>query len=90
MKTNTLTWFKLFDTAAVSELPYTEKTFQLAGYGITKVRLCKGVNHYALCLPMEGLYLPAGLNGRIPFITHDNKFGVVLDVQGFIYLGINL
>lgn len=87
---NTLTWFRLFDTAAVADLPYVDKTFELQGYGTTQVRLCKGVKHYALALPQEGLYLPAGLNDRVPFLTQDNKFGAVVDVQGFVCLGVQL
>lgn len=87
---NSLTWFRLFDTDAVANLPYVEKQFKLEGYGLTTVRICKGVNHYAIALPEEGLYLPAGLNNRVPFLTRDNKFGAVVDAQGFLCLGVQL
>lgn len=84
-----LTWFRLFDTAQVASLPYVEQEFDLQDCGPVTARLTKG-QHYALVLPEEELFLPVGVNGRNPFLSHDNKFGALLDAEGYVWLGVLL
>lgn len=84
-----LTWFRLFNTAEVTSLPYVEQDFDLQDYGPVTARLTKG-QHYALVLPEEELFLPVGVNGRNPFITPDGKFGAALDAEGYVWLGVLL
>lgn len=84
---NTLTWYQLFEVTEVANLPYVERTFELENYGTVTVRLCKG-QLYSLVL--EGQYLPVNLNARNPFITKDGQYGAALDVNGWIWLGVQL
>lgn len=84
---NTLTWYQLFEVKEVDSLPYVERVFELENYGTATVRLCKG-DLYSLVF--EGRYLPARLNERNPFITQDGKYGAVIDVNGWIWLGVQL
>lgn len=84
-----LTWFRLFNTSEVANLPYAEQEFDLQDYGPVTARLAKG-QYYALVLPEEELSLPVGINGRNPFVAQNGKFGAAVDIEGFVWLGVLL
>ena len=80
-------WYQLFNRAEVANLPYVQGTFALQGYGTAEVRLCRG---NTLSLVFNGVYLPTSLNGRVPFVTKDGKYGAYLDANGNVWLGVAL
>lgn len=82
-----MNWYQLFNQAEVANLPYVQGIFALQGYGTAEVRLCRG-NGFALVF--NGVYLPIGLNGRVPFVTKDGKYGAHLDADGNVWLGVQV
>ena len=82
-----MNWYQLFNQAEVANLPYVQGTFTLQGYGTADVRLCRG---NTLSLVFNGVYIPTRLNGRVPFVTKDGKYGAYLDANGNVWLGVAL
>lgn len=83
-----LTWYRVFHEKEAETLAYLEQEFDLEGYGPATVRLVRTQSGPALAF--DGYFLPPELNSRNPFLTHDGKYGAVLDAEGYLWLGVKL
>ncbi|WP_424244954.1 hypothetical protein Dip510_000062 [Elusimicrobium posterum] len=79
-------YYNLFNLQELDTLsvPYITRTFELDKDGTAEVSLHKG-QHYSIVA--NGCMLTPGLNGRNPFISHNNKLAAYLDEDKNIWLG---